>query len=152
MISMRGWRLARWSAVVGALALLVLASNGCRSMLEGREHQQRMDEISAEIQAEIATDPDVTGASVGYSDHFQDPGPVAGATIFVRSGADPDAIADEAVRLIWLSRLDPLHAITVSVQNATTNRLAATRVLYADGEHRPDLESRYGPRPSEPSE
>ncbi|MGH3680854.1 MAG: hypothetical protein ACRDT2_11485 [Natronosporangium sp.] len=109
-----------------------------------------MDDIAAAIQADLAAHPDVTEASVSYTDYFLDT-PAANASILIRSGANPEPLVDEAVRLIWLSQLAPIATIAVSVQDATTNQLAATRVLSPEGKDRAQLERQYGPRPAEQS-
>lgn len=149
MVEISNRLLTRWWVSVGVVAAALLTATGCQSILGEREHQERMDEIAAEVEASLAAHPDVTRASVGYSDHIQDPGPVVGATIFIRSDVEPDPVADEAVRLIWLSEIAPLYTISVSVQDSTTNLLATTRVLHPDGEDQAQLEREYGPRPKQ---
>lgn len=146
-MSAQGQRLV----AVGLVAVLLLATVGCGSILRQREHQQRMDELAAEVQADLAAHPEVTEVSVGYSDHIQAPGPMASASITIRSGADPDSVVSEAVRLIWLSELTPLINIVVSVQDATTNYILTNPVYDPEGKDQAQLESRYGPRPSEQS-
>ena len=66
----------------------------------------------------------------------------------MKPGADPQAINDEAVRLVWESRLNPLSTIHVSVIDPVEpiNGVASAFNLLEDAQREP-LEKKYGPHP-----
>ena len=63
-------------------------------------------------------------------------------------GADPQAINDEAVRLVWESRLNPLSTIHVSVIDPVEliNGVSSAVNLLDEAQREP-LEEKYGPPP-----
>jgi hypothetical protein len=66
----------------------------------------------------------------------------------MKPGADPQAINDEAVRLVWESRLNPLSTIHVSVIDPVKHLGGvASAVNLLDDEQRAPLEKKYGPHP-----
>lgn len=105
------------------------------------------DRITAGIEDELSSRDDVADVDVYYQDSVTIP-ESASADITMRPGADPQAISDEAVRLIWLSRLNPLSTIDVSVINPDEPiKGVSTSLNLQQDADRASLESRYGPHP-----
>jgi hypothetical protein len=73
-----------------------------------------MDTIAAQIQAALAERPDVAAAEVKYADNLTSTA-TAHVNITVKAGAALEPVLNEAVRLVWLSKLNPLHNIAVSL-------------------------------------
>lgn len=133
-------------------AVLSLTLSGCfwGSNDEGGQppkgDQQRMDSIAAEIQATLAKRPDVEAAEVKYADNLTSSG-TAYVNITVKAGTPFAPIIDEAVKLVWLSRLEPLHNLDVGVIDAADRLRGENRYLDPDGKDQAELEGKYGKRP-----
>lgn len=146
----------RHLAAVGvALPLGLLLLAGCAAGDPGRAASPSEspgagaanETAAADVQEALAQRDDVASAEVRYVDVFENPeNGIVDAVM--QPGADPQAIADEAVRLMWLSELDPLSVISVSVTNPADPPNGATRTvnLLQDAQRDP-LEEQYGPRP-----
>jgi hypothetical protein len=130
--------------------LLVLTLAGCASSSSGRG-----DDQGARNRAEwdtVATAlrkvPGVLRVDGGYRKDASNPGGAAVLSITVEPGTDLQRVADETVRSLWLSRLDPITSATVTVGPANKPKDAIDRhvdfKLKAD---RDQLTSTYGPRP-----
>jgi hypothetical protein len=131
------------------LGLLVVA--GCTSPGGGASPRSGpavpVDTISAEIEEELGRRDDVSKVDVYYQDSVTVP-ESAGVDVTMQPFADPQAIQEEAVRLVWKSRLNPLSTIRVSVIDPVepVNGVSVSLNLLKDAEREP-LEERYGPRP-----
>lgn len=136
------------TAVVLPFGLLVLP--GCAA--SGAEETPgtpaaELDSISAEIEEQLRQMDGVAAVDVYYQDSITVPESAA-VEITIEPGADPHALDDEALRLVWESRLDPLRTIHVSVIDPVTpmDGVAGAVTLLEDdqGER---LEKKYGPHP-----
>ncbi|NJC69948.1 hypothetical protein HC031_09505 [Planosporangium thailandense] len=69
-------------------------------------------------------------------------------TAIVKPGADLDSVLDQAVRLVWTSKLNPLESIVVDVTDEQDpKRFASKRLSPKKAEDKTELECKYGPRP-----
>ncbi len=139
-----------------AVPLLVAAVTltGCTST-----HTPEHDAVTvaAEIQSTVAALPGVTGAKVwttGYRDTASAETYGVRAEVTVADGTDTAPVADEIVKLVWLSPLQPgpqvsvtffdghgyLPGKTVDVSLDKRSLEAASKTLQAD------LTKKYGPR------
>ena len=103
--------------------------------------------VGADIERQLIARHDVADAEVRYRDDLTLP---AGAAVDVtlEPGADPEALADEAVRLVWLSTMEPLHSITLEIGNPEDPPSGVSRIIdLLDDAQREAIESEYGPRP-----
>ncbi|MGI5213473.1 hypothetical protein [Plantactinospora sp. CA-290183] len=137
---------ARTGRVLGLVMIMLFAVASCSGLAESPEEQADSDAIAAEIQEALAQRPDVVRVRVGYQNNISNSAS-ASVTAFLKAGADLDPFIDEAVRLLWLSRLQPLSAINVSVSDADDIHRGTTRYVAPADEDKADLEQRYGPRP-----
>lgn len=137
------------TAAVLPLGLLVLAGCAERSGGEAASASSAVpvDSISAEIEEQLRQRDDVSTVDVYYQDSITVP-ESASVDITMKPGADPQAINDEAVRLVWESRLNPLSTIHVSVIDPVEpmNGVASAVNLLEDAQRAP-LEQKYGPHP-----
>lgn len=139
-------RIARSAAL--PLCLLMVGCSGLQSGAVGRDSAPvPIEAISADIEAELGKRDDVSDVDVYYNDTVTVPAS-ASVDVTMKPGADPHAITDEAVRLIWQSRLNPLSTIRVSVIDPVepTNGVASSFNLFEDAD-REALERDYGPHP-----
>jgi hypothetical protein len=139
----------RATRTVAALAAAVLAlalTGGCGSKAGTKTDVKKMREIAAEVQTALTQRPDVATAEITYQDNFEAPGSVA-AAVKVKANADPESVADDTVRLIWQSRLNPLNTILISVVDVENVQRGTTRHVIAAKE-KSDLDRKYGPRPA----
>jgi hypothetical protein len=133
--------------VAVTVAMVVLAASGCtRPKAKANSDQKAMDTITQEIQTTLAQKPDVVQAKVGYQntvDAYQR----TDVSIALKPGTDLEPVIDEATRLIWQSKLNPLSSITIGVvydqsdQRGTTRRIDAVK-------DKADLDGKYGPHPT----
>ncbi len=129
-------------ATFGACA--VLASGGCTN---SKENQAAMDAITTQIQAILAKRPEVTQADVNYQNSL-DASAQASANIFVKPGSDYSGVADETVRLLWTSKLNPLTSITIDVTDVKdSTRGKVERIIATSAQEVADLNSKYGQHP-----
>jgi hypothetical protein len=104
-----------------------------------------MDAIAAQIQATLAQRPDVVGAEVAYQNNLE-ASAESEASIKVKAGTDFEPVINDAIRLIWQSRLDPLRSIRIAVVDA--DDLQRGTVRHVDVvKQKAELEAKYGPRP-----
>ncbi len=105
-----------------------------------------MRAIAAQIEAKLANRPDVAQVSVAYGDYITDPG-AADASIQVKAGTPFAPVQDEALRLLWQSKLDPLKTIRLAIVDGVD--VGRNKVLHFDatGNDRATLEQKYGSRP-----
>jgi hypothetical protein len=146
------WRTRRVSqliAVVGTMSA-ILACGGCSNgtpLSNTKANQKATDAIAQQIQTTLAQRTDVTRAEVGYQNNL-DASARADVVVFVKPNTNPEPIIDEAIRLVWTSKLDPLHSIDVGItvpEDPTTGTTRSVRALSAD--ERAGLDSKYGPHP-----
>ena len=72
----------------------------------------------------------------------------ASVDLTMEPGADPQALDDEAVRLVWESRLNPLSTIHVGVIDPVEPRNGvATAVHLLEEDQRRRMEKKFGPHP-----
>jgi len=138
-------RAARPTRILAAIAVaaLMLATGGCDQL--STPDPERMDAISAELGATLAQRPDVVKAEVFYQDSLDAAG-TALVAITVKPGADFDPVVDEALRLVWQSRLGRLFIIEIDVTDLD-NHTGTQRKVRVDQE-KAELERRYGPHPA----
>lgn len=134
------------------LPLLVLGVGACSAAGGGgaaapSDPSMPVDEIGAEIEEELAQRDDVATAEVSYKDDINNP---ASASVDVRMepGADMEVLYEEAVRLVWQSRINPLILIYVNVINPADPPSGLSRTLdVRKAEVRDPIEEKYGPHP-----
>lgn len=132
-----------------ALALVVLAAVASCSVLEDSpEERAESGVITAEIQEALAQRPDVVWVEVGYQNNISNSSSAA-VNARVKAGTEFDPFIDEAVRLVWQSRLHPLSSIRVSVSDADDVHRSTTRYVAPADEDKAELERKYGARPPE---
>ena len=129
------------------LGLLMVAGCAFGGAEPAGPSEAELDSICAEIEAELRQRDDVAQVDVYYQDFITVPRS-ASVDITMTPGADPQAINDEAVRLVWQSELEPLATIDVSVTDPVEpiNGVASSFYLGEESE-REALEEQYGPRP-----
>ena len=130
--------------MITAALLVVLGLSGCTPSAGAEE---KGAPIADQVQASLAQQPGVVKAQVVYQNNVTAAKQVA-ASIIVKAGTAPSPVADEAVRLIWLSELTPLNSVTVTVtdeKNYTNNDRRDLR--FEDAATKAELERKYGPRP-----
>jgi hypothetical protein len=143
--------IARRTATVAALPVGLLIVAGCALGGSGEAASPRpaveVDRISAEIEEQLRQRDDLSTVDVWYQDSITVP-ESASVEITMTPGADPQAINDEAVRLVWESRLNPLSTIHVSVIDPVEpiNGVSSAFNLLDDAQREP-LEEKYGPHP-----
>ncbi len=129
-------------AVTSVVAML--ACNGCTN---SKENQAAMEAITAQIQSVLTQRPDVTRAEVSYQNSL-DAAERADADIYVKPGSDYERIADDAVRLLWTSKLNPLGTINVSVTDTqVSTRGTVRRIIASSPQEIADLNNKYGQHP-----
>jgi hypothetical protein len=143
--------IARRTATVAALPVGLLIVAGCALAGSGAASSPspavEVDRISAEIEEQLRQRDDLSTVDVWYQDSITVP-ESASVEITMTPGADPQAINDEAVRLVWESRLNPLSTIHVSVIDPVEpiNGVSSAFNLLDDAQREP-LEEKYGPHP-----
>ncbi|MFY1668842.1 hypothetical protein ACN27G_02620 [Plantactinospora sp. WMMB334] len=123
---------------------VLFAVAACGGLADSPEERAESDAIATEIQEALAARPDVVRVKVGYQNNISNSAS-ASVTATLKAGADFDPFLDEAVRLVWLSRLDPLSSISAAAIDAEDEQRGTTRHLTLDDSA--ELERRYGPRP-----
>jgi hypothetical protein len=140
----------RSARAAALLILLAVTAAGC-SLGGGRGRQQDRDarnkaESDAVTKA-LGQLPGVLRVDGGYTRDLSNAGGAEVLSITVRPGTDLQRVADEAVRQTWLSRLDPITAVSVTVGPADRPNDAIDR--HADFKFDADrLTASYGPRPA----
>jgi hypothetical protein len=100
----------------------------------------------AAVRQRLARLPAVIRVDGGYSSDPSNAGGDVLLSITARPGTDVHAVAGDAVRQVWLSRLTPVASMTAAVGPA--DKPAATIYRHADfDDDRAALTTRYGPRP-----
>ena len=143
--------IARRTATAAVLPVVLLVVAGCALGGSGASSSPgpagEVDRISAEIEEQLRQRDDLSTVDVWYQDSITVP-ESASVEITMTPGADPQAINDEAVRLVWESRLNPLSTIHVSVIDPVEpiNGVSSAFNLLDDAQREP-LEEKYGPHP-----
>jgi hypothetical protein len=104
-----------------------------------------MDSIATDLQTNLARQPGVVRADVVYQDNITAPG-TAAVRIGLRPGTELEPVVDDAVRLVWQSRLEPLHHIRVDAVYDNSDQRGTTRSVDPIKD-KAQLEAEYGPRP-----
>ena len=99
-----------------------------------------------DIERQLTGRDDVAEAEVLYRDDVTVPGSVA-VDVTLAPGGDPEAVAEEIVRLVWGSSIDPVHTITIEVGDPQNPPGLSRIVSLSDDAQREAIESEYGPRP-----
>ncbi|RZU31151.1 hypothetical protein [Blastococcus saxobsidens] len=103
--------------------------------------------VGADIERQLLARDDVADAEVRYRDDVTVPASAA-VDVTMEPGADAEALADEAVRLVWLSALEPLHSITLEIGDPEDPPSGVSRIVdLLDDAQRDAIESEHGPRP-----
>ena len=99
------------------------------------------------IQSTLAARDDVASVEVAYKDDLVNPS-TGRVQATMEPGADPQAVYDDAVRLVWQSDLEPLSTIMVSVIDPEDPPRGIGQVLnLRDEATSGPLQQQYGPRP-----
>ncbi|SEL98608.1 hypothetical protein SAMN04515665_12527 [Blastococcus sp. DSM 46786] len=130
-------------------AAVLLAVAGCSGGGGGTPPAPSPDAagIGAAVEAGLLARDDVAAVEFRYKDTATDP---ASSTVDVTAepGADPRAIHEEAVRLVWQSALQPLNSIGVNVVDPQDPVRGLSEVVdLLDPADTMPLEERYGSRP-----
>ena len=141
---------ARRIAALAALTVWLLTVAGCASSngaVGKGSTDVPIESISAEIEVELRRRDDVASVDVTYSNSLT-VSATASIDVTMNPGADPRVLEDEALRLIWQSRLNPLSGIDVSVIDPVEplNGVSTSLNLFEDAD-REFLEQAYGPHP-----
>ena len=141
---------ARRVGAAAGLVLGLLVVAGCGGLGAGEApgpSEAELDRISAEIEDQLRQRDDVATVDVYYQDSITVP-QSASVDLTMEPGADPRALNDEAVRLVWESRLNPLstiHVVVIDPVEPMNGVDSAVNLL--DDEQRAPLEEKYGPHP-----
>jgi hypothetical protein len=112
----------------------------------GADRDARNKAESDAVDRALRTLPGVVRVDGGYTRDVSNAGGAVVLSVTVRPGTDLGHVADEAVRRVWLSRLDPVTSMTVTVGPDGDPAGAIDR--HADFRFdRDQLTSTYGPRP-----
>lgn len=135
-------------AAITSLLLILIGATACITTKPqpGSDHKA-MDAIGQQIQATLAQRPDVVNADAGYQNNL-DASERADVNIKVKAGTDFEPIIDEAICLVWQSKLNPLSSINIGVidaENLQRGGIRHVNLLNSDDKAR--LELKYGPRP-----
>jgi hypothetical protein len=133
-------RVRAWLTLAGVAAALALG--GCSYSKQPSKDNLK---ASAAIGKRLEALPDVIRVDGGYARDLENPGS-ASFSIGVRKGADLPAIADEAVKAVWLSPIDPIGSMSVLVARMDDPDVKLRRFVDYKLD-RAQLERRYGPRP-----
>jgi len=127
-----------------ALLLLVLSITACAA--EPSEGDSRNETEADAVRAALAAVPGVTRVDGGYRKDASNPGGAVVLSVTVKPGTELAPVADDAVRLVWQSRLAPVTSMTVTVGPDGAPGQAIDR--HADFVFdRDQLSAKYGPRP-----
>jgi hypothetical protein len=137
------------------VALLVMTLAGCASRsgagVSGRGDDQagRNQTEWESIAAALRKTPGVLRLDGGYRKDASNPGGTVVLSITVEPGTELRDVADETVRRVWLSRLDPITSATITVGPRDNPKDAIDQhVDFKLSRDRDDLTTRYGPRPT----
>ena len=141
-------RTARRSRIVTtfAVALLAMTSGASCSNPKQKSESKAMDTIAAQIQTTLAQRQELVTVKVNYQDTLDASGTAAVAAS-VKPGTDLEAIVDNALKLVWQSRLNPLSSIRIDIGFDNSNQRGTTRIVIVDNE-KADLDQKYGPHPT----
>lgn len=140
-----GWTRAAAALIVALLVIFI--DSGCGpSGRTSHGNQEDMDAIASDIQTTLANRSDVVRAKVVYQNNLN-ASAQADVNVTVKAGADFDPVIDDAVKLLWQSRLSPLHSIRVGVVDAADTQRGTVRYVDTQIKDKADLEQKYGPRP-----
>jgi hypothetical protein len=142
-------RVRRRPTITALVILLAVTAAGC-SLGGGRARADGDARSKAEADAvskALRQLPGVLRVDGGYTHDLSNAGGAMVLSITVQPGTDLPHVADEAIRRTWLSRIDPITAMSVTVGPAGQPNAAIDR--HADFKFDKDqLTARYGPRPA----
>lgn len=135
-------------AVTLVLVLAIVAAGcslgGGRGSADDRDAGSRAE--SDAVARALRQLPGVLRVDGGYTHDLSNAGGAVVLSITVAPGTDLQRVAEEAVRRTWLSRIDPITAMSVTVGPDGQPNAAIDR--HADFTFDKDqLTARYGPRP-----
>jgi hypothetical protein len=140
-------RVPRPVAAFAAAVVVLFAAAGCfHSKADAKADEKAANAITAEIQNTLAQRPDVEKVTVGYQDTLDNAGSVH-ADITVKPGTQFDPVIDQAVGLIWRSKLNPLDTIRIGVIDAGDRQRGTNRSVDPQ-QQKSELDSKFGPRPN----
>jgi hypothetical protein len=125
---------------LAGLAAAGLVLLGC-----GRQEPTAANRAESDaIMGRLSELPGVVRSEGGYAFNASDPGSVS-VLIEARAGSDLDRLADQAVGIVWRSKLDPIESVIVRV--IRNEQPAGTVLRDADfAMQKRELTRRYGPR------
>src|SRR4051794_26207366 len=117
----RGPRPPRATTAVAVAVLAAATVAGCTGdkKPETKADTSTMNTIATDIQTKLAQRPDVTKAEVVYQDNITVPGSTS-VSVMVKPGSNLDPVVDDALRLVWTSKLNPLKTIDLGVTDSKT--------------------------------
>ncbi|NEK84671.1 hypothetical protein GCU60_02680 [Blastococcus saxobsidens] len=99
-----------------------------------------------DIERQLTGRDDVAEAEVLYRDDVTVPGSVA-VDVTLAPGGDREVVAEEIVRLVWTSPIEPVNTITIEIGDPQDPPGLSRIVSLSDDAQREAIESQYGPRP-----
>src|ERR1700738_4584778 len=100
-------RAVRPTTAIALVTLLLAVGVACTHKGPAKMDAEAINAITAQIQAELQHRPDVVKAQADYQDNVAASGE-ATVAVTVKAGTDFEPVIDEALRLVWQSRLNPL--------------------------------------------
>ncbi len=138
-------RMVRASGRVASVALVaVIAVSSLAGCSFGTTPE--IEAILVAIEGELAKLPNVVEVDVEYENSLNLPGD-AYVTFKASSESGSEALVDEAVRLIWQSKINPLEGMVVKVYDESKTRIFASNNLRLYPEDEAELIAKYGPHP-----
>jgi hypothetical protein len=144
-----GHGVARTVVALTTALLVACIATGCL----GAQPKHGPDEkesyaMARQIGAQLAKRPDVVKAE-GFYQNTLDAYQLGHFEITVKPGAPLQPVLDEAVRLVWLSKISPLGTLTIDVSDEKRPQRAITREFdLFEKKQSAQLKTRYGPRPT----
>lgn len=131
---------------VAALLLVLPLLQGCPSPQDDSPQQDVGQAEAQRLSRELDDLPGVGDAEVVYALTPSNSGD-ATALLPLEPGADARAVADQALRALWLSRMDPLTSVAVAATDPQdpSRSVSETLTVAGDGD---ELRRRFGPRPA----
>jgi hypothetical protein len=123
------------------VVVLLAAALGVVSACGGSAGEvERAESICRQIEATLAAEPGVVGATANFIHSSVNPGD-ASVNLLVGEGADTAYLTSVATRLVWQSHLDPLRRINITIGTDPPVK------TYSLPEQKGELERAYGKRP-----
>lgn len=133
------------SLCVPLLATLCVVVSGCGA--SNNSTQQRINNSEMQrIESSLSAHKGVTRARLSYGGTEEPPGVSVDLNVANSRDVDVDQLRDEALRDVWLSRIQPLDGIAVTVRDESGVQSIPT-VSYAFPNDTKQLVNKYGQRP-----